>query len=119
MDEAEHCDRLSLIYRGKLIAIGTPDELNAAYQGELLEVECEPLMGGLETLSKSALAYDVALFGASLHVTVSNAQSATPEIESALNQANTKVLRIEKIQPSLEDVFVSLIESQERVQGVY
>lgn len=114
MDEAEHCDRLSLIYRGKLIAIGTPDELKGSYSGELLEVECDPLMEGLEVLSKNSLIHDLALFGASLHLTVSDSQAAVPEIKNALNQASIRVARIEQVQPSLEDVFVSLIESQER-----
>lgn len=112
MDEAEHCDRLGLIYRGKLIALGTPDELKAVHRGELLEVECEPLMAGLEVLSEIPIVHDVALFGASLHVTVSNAQMAIAEIESALKRENVQTLRVEKIEPALEDVFVSLIESQ-------
>jgi len=112
MDEAEHCDKLGLIYRGKLIALGTPDELKAAYHGELLEVECEPLMGGLEVLSRIPLMSDVALFGASLHVTVPNAQTAMMEIESELNRENIRMLKAERIEPALEDVFVSLIESQ-------
>jgi ABC-2 type transport system ATP-binding protein len=114
MDEAEHCDRLGLIYRGKLIALGTPDELKATYHGELLEVECEPLMEGLEALSQIPLVYDVALFGALLHVTVPNLQAAMPEIESAFKGANVKMLRVERIEPALEDVFVSLIEAQEQ-----
>lgn len=112
MDEAEHCDRLGLIYRGKLIALGTPAELKAAHHGELLEVECEPLMEGLEVLSEIPIVNDVALFGALLHVTVLNAQTAVPKIESALNREDIRMLRVEKIKPALEDVFVSLIESQ-------
>ena len=112
MDEAEHCDRLGLIYRGKLIALGTPDELKSAYHGDLLEVECEPLMEGLEVLSKIPLVSDVALFGALLHVTVPNAQTAVPEIESALKREEIRMLRCEGIVPALEDVFVSLIENK-------
>lgn len=114
MDEAEHCDRLGLIYRGKLIALGTPDELKGTYHGELLEVECEPLMEGLEALSQIPLVSDVALFGALLHVTVPNLQTALPEIESAFKREKIKMLSVERIEPALEDVFVSLIEAQER-----
>lgn len=113
MDEAEHCDQLGLIYRGKLIALGTPEELKATHHGELLEVECEPLMAGLEVVSGMPLVSDVALFGASLHITVQNAQTAMSEIEPALNRENIRMLRAERIEPALEDVFVSLIESQE------
>jgi len=112
MDEAEHCDKLGLIYRGKLIALGTPYELKTTHHGTLLEVECEPLMKGLEVLSDIPLVYDVALFGALLHVTVPNAQIAIPEIESALKRENIQTLRIETIEPAFEDVFVSLIKKE-------
>jgi len=74
-----------------------------------LEVECEPLMEGLEILSELPIVNDVALFGALLHVTVLNAQTAVPKIESALNRENIRMLRVERIEPALEDVFVSLI----------
>ena len=113
MDEAEHCDRLTLIYRGKLIALGTPDELKESYGDDLLEVECEPLMEGLEILSKMSVFHEVALFGSSLHISLSDSKTTILDIQKRLIQRNVKVKRIEKIQPSLEDVFVSLIESQE------
>lgn len=113
MDEAEHCDRLSLIYKGKLIAIGTPDELKVSYPDSLLEIECEPLMDGLETLIDASIFHEVALFGATLHVSAPDPNIAVIEIERLLKQKNIRLIRMENIQPSLEDVFVSLIESQE------
>jgi len=112
MDEAEQCDRLGLIYRGKLIALGEPNELKAEYHEELLEVECKPLMEGLEVLSDIPIVKEVALFGALLHVTVSDAQKAIPKIESELEQKDIHTVRVDKIEPTLEDVFVSLIEKQ-------
>jgi ABC-2 type transport system ATP-binding protein len=114
MDEAEHCDRLCLIYRGKLIALGTPSELKLLHKGELLEIECEPLMEGLEALETMQFVHDTALFGAALHLTVIDAQNVVPSIETELKKRNIQVLRIEKIEPTLEDIFVSLIESEER-----
>jgi ABC-2 type transport system ATP-binding protein len=114
MDEAEHCDRLCLIYKGKLIALGTPSELKGLHHGDLLEIECEPLMEGLEILEKFDLAQDVALFGATLHLTVDDSQKAIPIIENHLKDKGIRILRIEKIDPTLEDIFVSLIESEEK-----
>jgi ABC-2 type transport system ATP-binding protein len=114
MDEAEHCDRLCLIYKGKLIALGTPSELKGLHHGDLLEIECEPLMEGLEILEKFGLAQDVALFGATLHLTVDDSQKAIPIIENHLKDKGIRILRIEKIDPTLEDIFVSLIESEEK-----
>lgn len=114
MDEAEHCDRLALIFRGKLIALGTPNELKASYNGDLVEVESDLFMESMEIMERSLPSYDTALFGTSLHINVPDSQAAIPEIRSALEQGNVRVLKAEKIEPSLEDVFVSLIESHEQ-----
>ncbi len=71
MDEAEHCDRIGLIYGGKLIALAGPTELKQRYvAGRLLEVQAEPLMTSLEILVAEPAAQDVAIFGAALHVLV-------------------------------------------------
>ncbi len=71
MDEAEHCDRIGLIYGGKLIALAGPTELKQRYvAGRLLEVQAAPLMTALETLVAEPTAHDVAIFGAALHVLV-------------------------------------------------
>ena len=114
MDEAEHCDRLCMIYRGKLIALGTPIELKSLHNGDLLEIECDPLIEGLEALEIMPGIHDVALFGAALHLTVMDAQESIPLIDSELKKKNIQVLKVEKIDPTLEDIFVSLIESEER-----
>jgi len=114
MDEAEHCDRLCLIYRGKLIALGTPNELKLLHNGDLLKVECQPLMNGLEVIEKMPFVYDVALFGAALHISVSDAEKIIPSIKAELQKNGIKVLDIQKIDPTLEDIFVSLIESEEQ-----
>ncbi len=114
MDEAEHCDRLCLIYRGKLIALGTPNELKLLHNGDLLKVECHPLMNGLEVIEKMPFVYDVALFGASLHISVEDDKKAVPSIKAELQKNNIEVLDIQKIDPTLEDIFVSLIESEEQ-----
>ncbi|HGJ64826.1 TPA: ABC transporter ATP-binding protein [bacterium] len=114
MDEAEHCDRLCLIYRGKLIAIGTPAELKLLHNGDLLQIECQPLMDGLEVIEKLSFVHDVALFGAVLHITVMDAQKVMSLIKTALQKADINVINIQIIEPSLEDIFVSLIESEEQ-----
>ncbi|MGQ9610619.1 MAG: ATP-binding cassette domain-containing protein [bacterium] len=116
MDEAEHCDRICLIYDGKIIALDTPNKLKSTFKGKLLEVVCDPLMDGLDILSKSNFVKDITLFGASLHMTVYDDEYAIPLIESELKVKNIKIQKIERIAPALEDVFVSLIESKELVK---
>ncbi len=115
MDEAEYCDRLALIYRGRLIALGTPDQLKREHMPEdVLEVDAERPMEALEVLGKLPAVREAALFGALLHVVTADADTAIPAIRTALDRAGIPAVRIEKILPSLEDVFVSLIEAEDR-----
>jgi ABC-2 type transport system ATP-binding protein len=113
MDEAEYCNRLVLIDRGRLVAMGTPTELKSRHmKGQLLLVECEPLGPGLEALREAPGVLDAAVFGSSLHAIVADAQAALPRIQEALAYRGLRVARVELIQPSLEDVFVSLTKWQ-------
>jgi ABC-2 type transport system ATP-binding protein len=109
MEEAEYCNRLALIYRGKMVALGTPGELKQkSMDGELLSVECEPVAQAMEALQSSPLVTDVAIFGSSLHVVVDEAGKSVAELRSLLEQRSIHVTKIERIRPSLEDVFVAL-----------
>jgi ABC-2 type transport system ATP-binding protein len=57
---------------------------------------------------------DVAVFGGGLHVTVDNSEAASPAIRRALGEARVSLLQMERIRPSMEDVFVAMIEQEER-----
>jgi len=109
MDEADYCDRLALIYRGRIIAEGAPNELRRKYMTrDVLEIEAEPLVSAMEALEQKGI--ETAVFGNLLHATVENADVSIPAIRDVLVGSRITVARIEKIVPSLEDVFVSLIE---------
>ena len=109
MEEAEYCNRLALIFRGKIVALGTPSELKRdSMKGELLLIECEPLGFAVEALQKAPDVMDAAVFGNALHLVVQDAAAASPLIEKYLRDRGVKVSLIEKIRPTLEDVFVSL-----------
>jgi ABC-2 type transport system ATP-binding protein len=118
MDVAEYCNRLVLIDRGRIVAMGTPTELKTqSMKGQLLLVECEPLGPGLEALGQAPGVQDAAVFGNSLHATVTEVQAALPGIQAALEARGLKVGRLEQIQPSLEDVFVNLTTARESKPG--
>jgi ABC-2 type transport system ATP-binding protein len=115
MDEAEYCHRLALMYRGKVIALGTPAELKQSLASHyLLRLEVSDIVGSMRILEKLPGLHDVAVFGGGLHVTAEEGQRAMPEIRSALEQAGITVSVLEPIEPSMEDVFVAMIEAEER-----
>ncbi|MDD4179392.1 MAG: ABC transporter ATP-binding protein [Candidatus Margulisbacteria bacterium] len=114
MDEAERCDRIALISAGRMIACDSPANLKSKMMsGTLFEIEVDQVMKGLEALRTQPFCRDVALYGIFLHVLVEEAKYEQ-DIRAALAAANLPVKRIEKIVPSLEDVFVFLVEQQNR-----
>jgi ABC-2 type transport system ATP-binding protein len=115
MDEAEYCHRIALMYAGKVVALGTPEELKKSLEShQILYVESSDIRGSMTLIEKLPGVGDVAVFGGGLHVTVDNAEAASPAIQRALDDAHISTMQIERIQPSMEDVFVAKIEQEER-----
>ena len=115
MDEAEYCDRLALIYQGKIIALGTPSELKLKTLAQgVMEVECDPLILALDLLKKEPWIYESAVFGNSLHVIGKEGFDSEKAIADLFQRHGILLKRMDWIRPSLEDVFVSLIEKEER-----
>ncbi len=110
MDEADYCNRLALIYRGRIIAEGTPNELKQKYMTRyVLEIEVDKAIEAMELIYNNGI--ETAIFGSLLHATVDNMDLAIPKIKRILEESNMNLNRIERIMPSLEDVFVTLIET--------
>jgi ABC-2 type transport system ATP-binding protein len=115
MDEAENCRRLALIYRGRLAAMGTPQELrDRTMDRAVLALEGPKILEWMDSLEKLEPCLDVAVFGNSLHITVDDVEEATREIQTFLTDRSISDFRLERIEPSLEDVFVGLIRREER-----
>lgn len=115
MEEAEYCNRIALIYRGDLIAVGTPLELKTRMMHEhILNVRCASPQDVMDALARLPEVREIALFGAGLHAVVEDPEAARKAIEKALVERSVDIRGIEKIMPALEDVFVSLIEEVDR-----
>jgi len=113
MDEAEYCGRLALIYQGRIIALGTPSELKVKTLAQgLLEVECDPLIPALDLLKREPWVSEAAMFGDALHVIGREGVDLVQEVSRILAEHGIHLKRIGWIRPSLEDVFVSLIEKE-------
>lgn len=118
MEEAEYCDRLALIYRGELVALGTPTEMkNQLMADQVLCVACDRPHEALGLASKVPGVRDAALFGRDIHLMTEDAEALAPRLRQALAEAGFQVGLVERITPSLEDVFVSLIEARDRAEG--
>jgi ABC-2 type transport system ATP-binding protein len=118
MDEAEHCDSIALIYKGAIIATGTPPELKTDFmKGDVLKISLPDSQQWLERLAALPVVTESALFGSDIHAVVSDAAAASPLIRQFLDQYTVGGYIINEIEPSLEDVFVSLIENYDRENG--
>ena len=115
MDEAEYCHRVALMYRGKVIALGTPAALKHSLDSHhILHLESSDVLGSMTALAGKPGVLDSAVFGGGLHVTVEDPASAIPQIRTLLDAQHISIQQIAPIQPSMEDVFVAMIEEEER-----
>lgn len=113
MDEAERCNRIAFISQGEIIAIGSPTEIKRKYmRGEVISIVPEDLMACYNALSSLNFIEDIGIFGDSIHIVVDNADEKMPEISVFFKKKNLGFIKVEKIQPSIEDVFVALTKNK-------
>jgi ABC-2 type transport system ATP-binding protein len=111
MDEAELCDRLALISYGKLVSLGSPTELKRkAVGGERIELVTTDLPRTDVILKDSELVREIKSSNGGIQLIVDEAASAIPKLTSLLREHGVEVLQVKQLQPSLEDVFIKLVE---------
>ena len=109
LDEAERCNRLALLHEGRLLGLGTPDEIKGMMPGKLLEVCTQAPRRTASLLREQLPDASVGLFGDRVHVAAQDPESAAARIRQLVAGAGFEPLTIRTIEPSLEDVFVSVI----------
>ena len=110
MDEAEHCNRIALMYGGRLVALDTPSGLKqGTIDGEVLEIEGVPQEDARSLVAALPGVREVAPHGARLHAIVDDAALRGRQALDALQAGGIADARVERIDPSLEDVFVALL----------
>jgi ABC-2 type transport system ATP-binding protein len=115
MDEAEHCQSLAFIQGGQLVAMGSPQEIKVhQMHGQVLEVACDQPDVAIPVLRKLGVFEEVALYGALIHVVTQDPDAHQPRIEQALGDKGINVTTIDRIAPSLEDVFIASARRQEK-----
>jgi ABC-2 type transport system ATP-binding protein len=118
MDEAEHCQNLVFIQRGHLVASGPPEDIKIEQMhGEVVEIDCDDASQAVPLLRDLSVFEEVALYGALIHVVTNNTSAHIPLIEKTLTEHGLAVNSVERIAPSLEDVFISSARQAEKVMG--
>jgi ABC-2 type transport system ATP-binding protein len=117
MDEAERCNRVAFIDAGRIIVCDTPEALKAEMKGHLLEFTATPQRQAREVLATIPGVGAVEVFGERLHVWVGNYAEDGPALERGLAEAGVTMEHLRVIPPGLEDVFVSLVSSEEHRDG--
>lgn len=109
LDEAERASRVGLIHRGKFLAVGTPDEVKKLMRGTIVEIRSSEPRKASALLREQLPPGSVGLFGDRVHVVTENPADATRRAETILTGAGLQLWGVRPIEPTLEDVFVSVL----------
>lgn len=111
LDEAEYCNDIILINGGRLIAAGSPGALKREHiRTPILEVACGDPVRALEIIRNEPWALETSIFGTRLHVMVQEEKTGSEALGRVLATHGVPAAGIERIVPSLEDVFLTLLE---------
>jgi len=113
LEEAEYCNNIILINAGKLIAEGDSKVLKTEYiKNPIFEIESDRVVDALELMEKQNFVDETSIFGNQIHLIVNDKFEDRDQIRYVLTKNNINVKRIDRIVPTLEDVFIHLLESQ-------
>ena len=111
LDEAEHCHRLAIIHAGRLAALGTARELKQVFSSRpIVEIHASRPVDAMKALDALPIVEKTSLFGTSVHAVLRNAGTAPEALAVALRNAGVEVNSIGPVSPSLEDVFLDVVE---------
>jgi ABC-2 type transport system ATP-binding protein len=111
LDEAEHCHRIAIIQAGRLAALGTANQLKQAFVSRpIVEIHAASPVAAMEILDRLPAVEKTSLFGTSVHAVLRSADTPPEALASALRQAGIEVRSIGPVSPSLEDVFLDVVE---------
>ena len=115
MDEAENCHRLAFIYQGRLVAEGTPTEMKSQQMpAQVVEIDCDNIDSALTALRESKYFDEVALYGSLIHAIGLQAGERLSETIQLLRSKGIAIRTAEVIVPSLEDVFIARLRSEDK-----
>jgi ABC-2 type transport system ATP-binding protein len=119
LDEAERCNRVGLMHNGRIVALGSPEQIKLLMKGTILEIRSSDPRRAAARLREHYDADSVGLFGDRIHLKTEAPQSDAEKAPGILAGAQIGLLDIRPIDPSLEDVFISLVsrENEAKLHG--
>ncbi len=114
MDEAEHCGRIALIIAGNVIALGSPDELKAAFPYAVYSITTENFIETFERIRYLDFIIEAAIFGSDIHVICDRGVPATKLLSNYFKTEGINRGNIRRVRPGLEDVFVGRARNYSR-----
>ena len=115
LDEAERCDRVAIIHAGALAALGAIADLKGNFSGRpILEIRSPESVGAMAALDRLPIVEKTSLFGTSVHAVLRDRQVTADQVAQALAASHVAVTSIQAVQPSLEDVFLDVLDRAKR-----
>ena len=119
MDEAERCHQVGILYAGQMLVSGTPEELTTRLPFEIIEVKAKPRKAMRQIVSETDGIREWRPVGDRLRLVVDSSDNNAGRVLGALNaqfqQAALDVRLLRRVRPSMEDVFVHLVDKQRRL----
>lgn len=109
LDEAERCNHVAMMNKGKIISIDTPQRIKASIDKDVVEVVSNQIRRAFDTLRDNT-GYDIQIFGDRINVGLQNYKNDFPVIISLLKKENIEIKSHRLITPSLEYVFMNLMK---------
>ncbi len=111
LDEAERCDRVAIIHAGRLAALGTTSELKSVFDSRpILEVQSPDPVAAMAKLDALPFVEKTSLFGTAVHAVLRSRESDEATVTRALAAAGVAVTEVAIVAPSLEDVFIDVVD---------
>lgn len=115
LDEAEHCHRLAIIHRGQMVALGAAHELKSVFADRpIVELHTTQPVQAMATLDAMPEVEKTSIFGTAVHAVLRSATVAPDQLRSALESQGIAVSGLGQVTPSLEDVFLDVVERTEQ-----
>ncbi|MDD2335505.1 MAG: ABC transporter ATP-binding protein [Geobacteraceae bacterium] len=110
LDEADRCNRVGLIHNGKILACDTPENLKKLMRGTILEIRTSQPRDAARLLRAKLGETSVNLSGDKVHMVTNDPDRTRKSASSFLEQGGIPLLSLRAVEPSLEDVVVSLLQ---------